>query len=58
MNTHIGVGFAFTKEQVRVVELVGRKLFTIDTLEPADDGAIEAYGRLIDMKVGLYAARV
>jgi len=29
-NTHIGIGFAFTKDQVRVVELIGRKLFTID----------------------------
>ena len=58
MNTHIGIGFAFTKEQVRVVELVGRKLFYIDTLNKAPTGEIEACGRLIDPKVGLYAARI
>lgn len=29
-NTHVGIGFAFSKEKVKVVELVGEKPFAIE----------------------------
>ena len=32
-STHIGVGFAFSKEKVKVVELIAEKPFAIDTLQ-------------------------
>lgn len=57
-NTHIGIGFAFTKEQVRVVELVGRKNFIIDSLNKTEDGSVEALGRMVDDSEAIYAARV
>ena len=58
-NTHIGIGFAFNKEQVRVVELVTQKTLNVNKMFESEDGGVEARGLIVDKsKVGLYAARV
>lgn len=58
LNTHIGIGFAFTKEQVKVVEIVTRKAVVISTLEQAPDGSVVCIGRTVDKEAGIYAARI
>ena len=58
-NTHIGIGFAYNNEQVKVVELVTQKTIMVNQMNESEDGGVEARGIIIDKtKVGLYAARI
>jgi hypothetical protein len=57
-STHIGVGFAYSKEKVKVVELVSEKLFDIYQLHQSEDGGVEARGRMLNREVGIYAASI
>ena len=57
-NTHIGIGFAISKEQVKVVEFVSKKPIMVNQLNQAEDGGIEARGLILNKDVGLYAARL
>lgn len=57
-NTHVGIGFAYNKEQVKVVEFVSQKHLMVHALAETDDGGVEVNGILINKEVGLYAARV
>jgi len=57
-HTHVGIGFAFSKEQVKVVEFVSTKHIMINQLNESEDGGVEARGIVLDKKVALYAARV
>lgn len=57
-NTHVGVGFAMTTQQVKVVEIVTTKPVTIGELMRTDDGGIVCTGLVPDEAAGIYAARV
>jgi hypothetical protein len=57
-STHVGIGFAMTPEQVKVVELVTVKPVTINELARTDDGGIVVTGIVPDEAAGIYAARV
>lgn len=57
-NTHIGIGFAFTKDQVKVVEIVTQKAVVVSALEMGNDGSIVCTGRVVDKEAGIYAARL
>ena len=57
-NTHIGIGFAFSKEQVKVVEFVSQKTLMIHQLNEDNEGGIEVRGTVLNKEIGLYAARV
>ena len=57
-NTHIGVGFAFTKQVVKVVEIVTQKAVVVHALNATEDGGLVAEGQVYDDKCGIYAARV
>lgn len=57
-NTHIGIGFAFNQEQVKVVEFVSEKPIMVNQLNEAEDGGIEARGIILNKEIGLYAARI
>lgn len=56
--THIGIGFAFDKNSVRVVEFLTKKDLMISQLNQAEDGGVEARGVILNSKVGFYAARI
>lgn len=56
--THIGVGFAFNKNQVKVVELLSKKHLMINQLQSTDDGGVEVRGIVLNKNIGLYAARI
>jgi hypothetical protein len=57
-NTHIGIGFAFNKEQVKVVEIVSEKPIMVNQLNESEDGGIEARGVVLNKEVGIYGARI
>jgi hypothetical protein len=57
-NTHIGIGFAYNKETVKVVEFVAEKPIMINQLNESEDGGVEARGVVLNKEIGLYAARV
>ena len=58
-NTHIGIGFAYNNEQVRVVELVTQKTLMVNSMNESEDGGVEARGLILDKeKVGIYASRI
>ena len=57
-NTHVGIGFAMTPHQVKVVEIVTVKAVTINELARTDDGGVVATGTVPDEAAGIYAARV
>lgn len=57
-NTHVGIGFAFNNEQVKVVEIVSQKPLMINQVNEAQDGGVEVTGVLLNRSVGLYAARI
>lgn len=57
-HTHIGIGFAFNKEKVKVVELVAEKVMAIDTLQQSEDQGVEARGRMLNKEVAIYAASI
>lgn len=58
LNTHIGIGFAMDRNQVKVVELVTKKEIKIDFIQPTADDGIECKGSVIDREAGIYAARL
>lgn len=57
-NTHIGIGFAFNKEQVKVVEFVSEKPIMVNQLNESEDSGVEARGVVLNKEVGIYAARI
>lgn len=57
-NTHVGIGFAMTPQQVKVVEIVTVKAVTVHELARTDDGGVVATGTVPDEAAGIYAARV
>jgi hypothetical protein len=57
-HTHVGIGFAFNKEQVKVVEFVSAKPLMINQVNQSEDGGVEARGVVLNKDVGLYAARL
>mmetsp|Transcript_4522 Transcript_4522/g.6812 ORF Transcript_4522/g.6812 Transcript_4522/m.6812 type:complete len:256 (-) Transcript_4522:1250-2017(-) len=57
-NTHIGVGFAFNKEQVKVVEFVTEKPIMVNRLSETPDGGVEVCGSVLNKDIGLYAGRI
>ena len=58
LNTHIGIGFAMDRNQVKVVELVSKKPVKVDYIQPTADDGIECKGSVIDRETGIYAARL
>lgn len=56
--THVGVGFAWNKEKVLVVEFYSIKPVVISQLTESEDGGIDIRGTMLSTEVGLYAARV
>lgn len=56
--THIGIGFAFDKTQVKVVEILTTKPIMVNQMSQTPDGGLEAKGIVLDKKIGLYAARI
>lgn len=57
-NTHIGIGFAFNKEQVKVVEFVTSKTVMVHQLNEDNEGGVEVRGMVLNKEIGLYAARI
>ena|ERR1712025_853470 len=57
-NTHIGIGFAMDKNQVKVVEIVTANPIMVSNLQESPDGGVAVRGTVINKKVGLYAARL
>lgn len=57
-NSHIGIGFAYNKETVKVVEFVAEKPIMINQLNESEDGGVEARGVILNKEIALYAARV
>lgn len=56
--THVGVGFAWNKEKVLVVELYSVKPVAITQLTESEDGGVDIRGTMLSADVGLYAARI
>ena len=56
--THVGVGFAWNKEKVLVVEFFSVKPLMINQLTESEDGGVDIRGMMLSNEVGLYAARI
>lgn len=56
--THIGVGFAYNKQVVKVVEFLSIKPLMINQLTESEDGGVDVRGMMLSSSVGLYAARI
>jgi hypothetical protein len=56
--THVGVGFAWNKEKVLVVEFYSVKPVVINQLTESEDGGVDIRGTMLSTEVGLYAARI
>lgn len=56
--THVGVGFAWNKEKVLVVEFYSQKPLVITQLIESEDGGVDIRGSMLSSDVGLYAARI
>jgi len=56
--THVGIGFAWNKEKVLVVEFYSVKPVTISQLTESEDGGVDIRGTMLSNEVGLYAARI
>ncbi len=56
--THVGVGFAWNKEKVLVVEFYSTKPVVISQLTESEDGGVDIRGTMLSADVGLYAARI
>ena len=57
-NTHIGIGFAFNKETLKVVVFLQEKPIMVNQLNESEDGGVEARGVVLNKEIGLYAARI
>ena len=56
--THVGVGFAWNKDKVLVVEFYSVKTLVISQLTESEDGGIDVRGIMLSNDAGLYAARI
>lgn len=56
--THVGLGFAWNKEKVLVVEFYSMKPVVISQLTESEDGGVDIRGTMLSSEVGLYAARI
>jgi hypothetical protein len=56
--THVSIGFAVNREQVKVVELFSQKPLMIEKLEASADQGVSMRGMMLSSTVGLYAARI
>lgn len=56
--THVGVGFAWNKEKVLVVEFFSVKPLMINQLTESEDGGVDIRGMMLSGEVGIYAARI
>lgn len=56
--THVGIGFAWNKEKVLVVEFYSVKAVVISQLTESEDGGVDIRGTMLSSEVGLYAARI
>lgn len=56
--THVGVGFAWNKDKVLVVEFYSVKPVVISQLVESEDGGVDIRGTMLSSEVGLYAARI
>jgi hypothetical protein len=56
--THIGVGFAWSKQVVKVVEFLSVKPLMINQLTESEEGGVDVRGMMLSSEVGLYAARI
>jgi hypothetical protein len=56
--THVGVGFAWNKQQVKVVEFLSIKPLHINQLNESEDGGVDIRGMMLNAEVGIYAARI
>jgi hypothetical protein len=56
--THVGIGFAWNKEKVLVVEFYSIKPVAISQLTESEDGGVDIRGTMLSNEVGLYAARI
>lgn len=56
--THVGVGFAWSKEKVLVVEFYSVKPVVISQLTESEDGGVDVRGSMLSTEVGLYAVRI
>jgi hypothetical protein len=57
-NTHIGIGFAYNKEVVKVVEIISEKPIMVNQVNESEDGGVEARGVVLNKEIGIYAARI
>ena len=57
-NNHIGIGFAFSKTNVKVVELVAEKALSVNKLQQSEDQGIEVRGTMLNREVAIYAASI
>lgn len=56
--THVGVGFAWNKQVVKVVEFFSVKPLMINQLTESEDGGVDIRGMMLSSEIGLYAARI
>lgn len=56
--THVGIGFAWNKEKVLVVELYAVKPLVILQLTESEEGGVDIRGCMLSTEAGLYAARI
>lgn len=56
--THVGIGFAWNKVEVKIVEIYSEKTLTITGLGESEDNGMEIRGQVLADKVGVYAARI
>jgi hypothetical protein len=56
--THFGIGLAESKDEVKVVEMLTIKHLTVNTMGQSEDGGVEIRGMILNLNVGLYAARI
>ncbi len=57
--THVGIGFAYSQNMVRVVEILGKKEIKITQLSATEDEGVEVRGSVFDNETfGLYAIRI
>lgn len=56
--THIGVGFAWNKLRVFVVELLASRPLMVDQMNESEDGGVDIRGMMLSHDAGIYAARI
>ena len=56
--THVAIGFAVSKECVKVVELFSYKPLVVEKVEESADNGVLIRGAMLSAGVGIYAARI